>query len=393
MNNDKQIFLEKLKQIKELENKEPKLNNIPVVLKTTTEPNANNGPKVTGVTIEPKLNNIPEVLEVKKVEPVSKKTSKDKKKIAKMLGIIALSATLLGSGIHFISKNKPSSIVNDGQKYTSSNSKLDDILRGNEYSYFNTRAYPKEIYSNPKTKEELLTTLYTLADSGFEYFTFNTNTQEEKDFLVSLINFGITKDEYGSIVKQYPHTFNSRSTLEKIEIQDSYNFTIRLHKKYQPEYIRAIKTTVDNIYDALYDQNKSIQENITIIHDYILATTEYDYEFENSNELTKYNHESITAYAPLFNGKSVCEGYTDLMSLFLDKMGVENSKILVGDHIWNIVKIDGIWLNLDLTANEYYQNIGKEDLKHIVFLVTDEELEVLKQQNYISKNKTKSINI
>ena len=57
--------------------------------------------------------------------------------------------------------------------------------------------------------------------------------------------------------------------------------------------------------------------------------------------------------AGLFEGLSVCEGYSKILHQALDKVGVE-SKFIVGQgadeaHAWNQVKIDGKWYNTDLT--------------------------------------------
>ena len=62
-----------------------------------------------------------------------------------------------------------------------------------------------------------------------------------------------------------------------------------------------------NSSDSLYDQIKTM-------HDYIINHTKYDVD-RNENGESKYL--SYLAYGPLFEGYATCNGYTDLMAIFL----------------------------------------------------------------------------
>ena len=60
------------------------------------------------------------------------------------------------------------------------------------------------------------------------------------------------------------------------------------------------------------------------------------------------------------------------MSIFLNKLGIENYKISNDTHIWNLVYINGVWAHLDTTwddpISEY--NVNRDTY----FLISYDEL-------------------
>ena len=110
---------------------------------------------------------------------------------------------------------------------------------------------------------------------------------------------------------------------------------------------------------------------IKTIHDYIIENTKYD--SKRSDEASS-EYDSYTAYGPLFQGYGVCSGYSDLMMLFLNKMGISNIKVTSENHIWNLVYINDTWLHLDLTWDDPVLDNGKDIIDYTYFLITTEEL-------------------
>ena len=146
------------------------------------------------------------------------------------------------------------------------------------------------------------------------------------------------------------------------------------------EKIKEIDTKTDEILKSLIKDNMNDTKKIKTIHDYIINNTKYDVE-RNLTGNSKY--ESFNAYGPLFQGYATCNGYTDLMAIFLTKMGFDNYKIATTPdeisysatgHIWNAVKVNDEWLHLDLTWDDPVSNDGKDYLFHTYFLKTTEEV-------------------
>ena len=85
-------------------------------------------------------------------------------------------------------------------------------------------------------------------------------------------------------------------------------------------------------------------------------------------------YHSDTAIGALFEGKAICSGYSDAMSLFLDKLGLENVRIATEEHVWNVVLIDGTWYHIDLTWDDPIVTNGGDIIQYDYFLITTDEL-------------------
>ena len=114
-------------------------------------------------------------------------------------------------------------------------------------------------------------------------------------------------------------------------------------------------------------------EKIKTFHDYIINTNKYLYE-PSEDENTSFPLKTNTAYGPVFNHVASCSGYTDVMSLFLHKIGIQNYKISSLEHVWNLVNINNEWKHLDLTWDDPVTNTGEDILTHNFFLITTDEL-------------------
>ena len=74
------------------------------------------------------------------------------------------------------------------------------------------------------------------------------------------------------------------------------------------------------------------------------------------------------------NNDAVCEGYTAALSMVLTILGFENHAIKnkKDNHVWNRVKVDGVWYNIDATWND--RKDSKGNYYDDWFMLTDEEL-------------------
>lgn len=93
-------------------------------------------------------------------------------------------------------------------------------------------------------------------------------------------------------------------------------------------------------------------EKVKVLHDYIVDNVAYDYSLD----------QGVNApYFALKGGETLCNGYAMLMYLLLKEVGVE-ARLVSGEagtgrqkefHAWNMVKLDGVWYQLDVTWNDY----------------------------------------
>lgn len=104
-------------------------------------------------------------------------------------------------------------------------------------------------------------------------------------------------------------------------------------------------------------------EREMLLHDRLAKSITYDL-----NE--KYAH---TAYGALVNGRAVCDGYTQAFQYLLQRVGIQSFMVTGAgkgsNHAWNIVRIDGMYYNVDLTWDDQ-----ESETFHAYFNLTDERI-------------------
>ena len=221
--------------------------------------------------------------------------------------------------------------------------------------------------------EDILNIMYTIINSGTTNFTFYC-PKEYSNCVNDMKE--ITKDKtLLTHLNNFVHPFNSFSSVEA-SISDSGEIIIKVNYLYTEEEKSKINTEVDKIINNIItDDITEDYDKIKVIHDYIINNTKYD--LENSEEKKSYK-----AYGPLFNHIATCNGYTDLMAIFLTKMGYDNYKVATTEeasdrtegHVWNAVNVNDEWLHLDLTWDDPVSSDGENYLYHKYFLIDTEEL-------------------
>jgi hypothetical protein len=104
---------------------------------------------------------------------------------------------------------------------------------------------------------------------------------------------------------------------------------------------QEVQYAVDNyIEDGMNDYQK-----IKALYNYVAQKVSYT--SGNTSDLKNHCISSI-----FLGDTTVCEGYTLGMSLLLDKVGITNCPVSGGSHAWNLVELNGIWLQLDPTGDD-----------------------------------------
>ena len=228
---------------------------------------------------------------------------------------------------------------------------------------------------NPKNYQDILNIYYSVLNSGLEEFTFQcdisyTNCLDDVDALAN-------SQEKLSDINNYVHPFNSFT-----HIETTYNslgsVTISTVKAYTQEEIALLNTAIDDIYPKIVNENSTVEENIKSVHDYIINNTKYDISRKNGES----EYHSDTAYGALYEGYAVCGGYSDTMSLFLNRMNIPNFKASSDMHIWNVVNVNGQWLNLDLTWDDPISIDGLDYLEYDFFLIDSQRMLKLEKKEH-----------
>lgn len=220
----------------------------------------------------------------------------------------------------------------------------------------------------PKNENELLNVYYTVLNNGWERFSYYCDNSYNK-CLKDIKNLSDKQGMFSNI-NQIIHPFNSYKT-----IQSSYNYDkridINITKKYSEEDMKKINKKMNKIINELnINEYDSTKDKIKVFHDYIAKTNKYDINKENNT--SKYNSDS--AIGTLFEGHSICSGYTDTMAIFLNMLGLDNVRVANDKHTWNAVKINGKWKHIDLTWDDPVTNTGEDIISYDYFLIDTNDL-------------------
>ena len=177
-------------------------------------------------------------------------------------------------------------------------------------------------------------------------------------------------DKTGSVMLQrLAHEFSGgRPEIFYINIRYSdYNrkYVLYIEYKYSDEQIKAMTAEFNAMIDeivCLVDKKASKPEKIKFFHDYLIRNITYD----SSDKTTCYD-----AYHMLKQKRGVCQAYALTMKALLNRCDIECEVVwsTVYNHAWNVVKIGGIWYQLDVT----WDDTGDEP-SYKYFLVTDNAL-------------------
>lgn len=240
----------------------------------------------------------------------------------------------------------------------------------------------------PNNKQDIMNIIYSMLNNGWNDFTFFCPVEYETclDDVEAIINDRILISNINNFVSPY-NSYNQIS----VNMNNFGRVNVIVDRLYSDELISEIDSKINEIYNSLIKENMTDVEKIRIMHDYIINNTVYDEErseeVKNNTDIS-LKHPSNLAYGPLFTGKAICGGYSDAMSLFLDKMGIKNYKISSSRHIWNLVYIDNEWKHLDLTWDDPVLANGKNAITDIFLLISTEELE---NKNTLEHNFDKNV--
>lgn len=221
----------------------------------------------------------------------------------------------------------------------------------------------------PKNKKELINVLYTLIDSEtYEFVIFCENeykncVDDANDILLDNVTL--------PAINTYVHPYNS---YKEISIgKTDYNIIIvNINKQYTEDEIIYTEEKLNIIENEIIKPSMSNKEKILAMHDYIINYTKY----VNSNEFAK-------ASSLLLYRKARCSAYTDLMAIYLSRLGIPNYRIASETHIWNYVYLDNKWSHIDLTWDDPILNNNKQVLLHDFFLIDTNKLVELNNDKHI----------
>lgn len=248
----------------------------------------------------------------------------------------------------------------------------DTEVVANQYAKSNDFALFRQTNSfKPNGKEEFNDILYTVLNSGMEEFSFYC--MFGYDECINDFNNYIQNSEEVEAINNYIHPFNSFENIS-VTTNNFNNITIEIDKIYSDDQIKYINEYINEFISEYINSDMSDVEKIKIFHDYIINNTKYDNDFELNTDKSTYPTHPYNAYGLLTENKAVCSGYSDVMAIFLNKIGIRNYKIASDEHVWNYVFVNNNWYHLDLTWDDPQTSNSSDLLIYDFFLITTDEL-------------------
>lgn len=224
-----------------------------------------------------------------------------------------------------------------------------------------------------KNYEHLLNIIYTILDSGNNEYSFycDDSYKECLDVINDLIV--VNEESVLSDINNYVHPYYTYSNIA-IMTNNYGKVTITINKQYSDEEIKYIEEQLNLIETEVTKDLTDNKDKILAVHDYIINNTKYDKNRANNMNSQKFaDSRTHTAYGLLSEKKSLCGGYSDLISIYIHRLNIKNIRISGNNHVWNLVELDG-WKHLDATWDDPVTNTGEDMLLHDYFLITTDEL-------------------
>lgn len=256
------------------------------------------------------------------------------------------------------------------------------ILNSNKYMY---KQYGNKVHSTnnfyPKNENELFDVYYTMLNNGLDDFSYYCD-KSYHNCLDDIKKISNNEDNF-TYLNQVIHPYHSFKSINSKYNSSTKRVDVTIERKYSDEDISKIENKLNEIINNLnINDYNSVNDKIRVFHDYLANTNIYDKKKESKT--SPYN--SDTAIGTLFEGYSICSGYSDTMAIFLNKLGLENVKIMTDKHVWNAVKFNDSWYHIDLTWDDPIVSNGSNIITHDFLLITTDQL-LIKDTSEHSFNK------
>lgn len=169
---------------------------------------------------------------------------------------------------------------------------------------------------------------------------------------------------------------------EGINYVESVDFSMTYRQSKEDE--EKVNDFIDGWVKKNINNGMSDLEKTKLIHDFIVKRNSYNTGDDND---MSGNYSIYTPSAILFGEGGACNAYATLFDKMATKAGLRtyySTGVIKGDgqlHIWNMVKINDDWYNIDLTWDDPILTSDKKILNeddyvtYDFFLVSDEQIE------------------
>lgn len=182
--------------------------------------------------------------------------------------------------------------------------------------------------------------------------------------------------------------------------QKGTSYTLIIYPDYENTAAgdEKLRKLAGKIVSDIISPDMTDYEKVKTVHDYLVTRLEYD-----AGQPSEIARSSFSALGALETGVAVCDAYSKLTALLLNRAGVP-CRIVVGlgngtSHAWNMVCIDGELYHIDVTWDDPVSSRADKKIRYDYFNLSDAEIQrdhswdrnsypacTFMNQNYFVKN-------
>lgn len=192
-------------------------------------------------------------------------------------------------------------------------------------------------------------------EAGNDAFTPEVHNLYESNIVNVYTAVLFDHPEYFWLDTSYSYKYLEDGTIVEVDLKynDLYN-DLENNKALFNEQCQNI-INIANQYSSSYDKEK-------VVHDTLIDLISYDLN-------ASYNQ---TSFSALVNHSTVCAGYAKSFQYIMKQLGIPCYYVTGTsegeDHAWNIVYLDGVWKNVDVTWDDNEYN------RYMFFNLSDSEI-------------------
>lgn len=281
----------------------------------------------------------------------------------------------------YLINNMPNIIRGDRKK------RLEDLIKNSENLIVRINNYKASLAVNDNLNIRVKNIIRENLDKRNDSFTVNINSYTTNQQIQSWF-LETAKEDWYFFYSMYGKTnvktkYDPKKTKGNKIYIDSAIFTVSYRE--DPMIDDQIESFANEWVNQNIGASDSDYEKTKKIHDFIVKKNQYNRgdSYDKSGGFSIYHPSSI-----LYGNGGVCNAYATLFDKLATKSGLDvryatgHSKKNGEPHIWNMVKIDGTWYNIDatwddptITFNEgYVQNLG-DFVIYDYFLKSDTDIQ------------------
>ncbi len=231
-------------------------------------------------------------------------------------------------------------------------------------SYSDDMIYPKTAYTSIPKEEYMY---YRSLNSNMKKL-YNTLCEHIECMSDGFIDLGaVTDDDIAHLItcirSDRPEYFwlgrdyviNTKSNGQKQVAfkfkSEDYSINYLYSVSERNKILSTIKSKLSSLESVVINKLEYARE--LAIHDFVVNNCTYDDTALKNSDSKPYAYNIV---GPFTQKKAVCEGYARTIQLINNHFGIKTSVVVgtasSGNHMWNIVKIDGDYYYLDATFND-----------------------------------------